>query len=86
MLTYGEAWYKAKMKMYEDGSKFEEVVKLPPHQTRMSRADASKYYNSKLEEYFVSQVVETIPKKLRLKAVQYMMYGHPSKGILNDKQ
>ena len=85
MLTYGEAWFEAKMKTYQDGNKLEDVTTLPPHKPRMERAEAAAYYNSKLEEYFVSQVVETIPKKLRLKAVQYLMYGHPSKGILNAK-
>ncbi|HFU76406.1 MAG TPA: hypothetical protein ENK66_09195 [Arcobacter sp.] len=85
MLTYGEAWFLAKEKTYKDGTKLEDVTELPPLKPRMERKEASRYYNSKLEEYFVSQVVETIPKNLRLKAVQYMMYGHPNKGILNDK-
>jgi len=84
-LTYGEAWFEAKMKTYQDGNKLEDVTDLPSHKPRMERAEAAAYYNSKLEEYFVDQVVDTIPKNMRLKAVQYMMYGHPSKGILNAK-
>ena len=85
MLTYGEAWFEAKMRTYQDGNKLEDVTSLPPHKPRMERAEAAAYYNSKLEEYFTTQVVETIPKELRLKAVQYMMYGHSNRGILNAK-
>jgi len=83
MLTYGEAWFEAKMKTYQDGNKLEDVETLPPHKPRMNRTEAAAYYNSKLEEYFVTQVVDTMPVEMRLKAVKYLMYG--SKGILNAK-
>lgn len=84
LLTYGEAWFEAKMRIYQDGNKLEDVETLPPHKSRMERAEAVAYYNSKLEKYFVTQVVETMPVDMRLKAVQYLMYGYP-KGILNAK-
>jgi len=86
MLTYGEALFKARMKLYEDENKLEDITKLPPHKPRMSRVEAAAYYNSKLEEYFVTQVVDTVPENMRLKVVQYLMYGHQSKSILNAKQ
>lgn len=82
--TYGEAWYEAKMKNYRDDGKLEDLETLPSHKPRMDRAEASLYYNKKLEDYFVTQVVETIPADMRLKAVQYLMYGYP-RGILNEK-
>jgi len=73
------------MKNYSDDGRLEDFETLPPHKARMERAEAAAYYNSKLEEYFVSQVVDTIPVDMRLKAVQYLMYGYP-RGILNEKQ
>lgn len=51
MPTYGEAYTFLKLSMRMVNGEWV-TVKPPKHRPRMSRKDAAKYYNRKLNEYW----------------------------------
>jgi hypothetical protein len=74
MKTLGETWYEMKQSAcMKDGA----LVLSKPEKwpDRMARKDAAEYYNGKLIDYWASVIDESVPKKMRRKAVSFMMFG-----------
>lgn len=53
-LTYGEAFFVAKRAVYDSTATFNDAISISdiPHEPRMNRYDAEKYYTKKINQEF----------------------------------
>ncbi len=74
-LTYGEAWYQSKIDIFKQDS-FEAEKKHREHQERMNREDASKHYNKKLFDYWLSMLEGNIKIENKKRWLSALMFGN----------
>jgi len=76
-MTHGEVWYLNKCKLQEletlDAEDAINKMKLPQ---KMSKADASKYYNKKLFNYWVTCIQSDIELQHKKEILSALMFGH----------
>ena len=77
-LTHGEAYVQLidspDFFKLEATSIEHKLRSLPP---KMSKTEAGAYYNQKLFTYWLEQLDETIPLKVREEALRFMMFKNP---------
>jgi len=65
VLTYGEAYAQRQEDLYNYKYTFDNCPMLKPHNDRMPRAKAVKYYNNKLEKVFDNLGYEKVGTRLK---------------------
>lgn len=64
LCTYGEAHIKVKRSMRMIAGRWVSI-KMPAHLPQMSKEDAGRYYNEKLNEYWHTMLKDEIPEKIK---------------------
>ena len=71
-MTFGEEWFKEKSAT----SSLKYARNITVKAQRMSRKDAGKYYNTKLFNYWVEMLDNTVSKKNRTMLLSALMFGN----------
>lgn len=74
--TYGEAWFARREKLLTSDHtlKGEGCISEAGLPKRMNKEKASRYYSDKLYAYWLTQLDESIPTRVRAKTLNVMLF------------
>ena len=74
-LTYGEAWYQSKMSIKQKRLFEVDANNIRIKQNRMKREEASRYYNKKLFDYWISKLDSRVRDEHKKKLLSALMFN-----------
>ncbi|MFK5937700.1 MAG: hypothetical protein QM497_04795 [Sulfurimonas sp.] len=84
-LTYGEACIKEKESLELVKGKWTQKFHIHKKQSRMSRKDAGRYYNTKLFAYWMSLLNDDLSILRKSQIISLFMFGHAERYKLFKK-